>query len=75
MRITKDDCVADPDRMQAVEQFPRPETRSQVLHLLGLCQQFALWVPDMAPATVSMRSLLRKNTAFMWTPECEAEFV
>ena len=37
MRITKDGCAADPDRMHAVEQFPRPETRSQVRQLLGLC--------------------------------------
>ena len=42
---------------------------------MGFCQQFALWVPDMAPATVNMRSLLRKATAFVWTPECEIEFV
>ena len=28
----------------------------------------------MAPATVSMRALLRKNTAFIWTPECQVEF-
>ena len=42
---------------------------------MGLCQQFSIWVPDMAPATVNMRSLLRKATAFVWTPECEIEFV
>ena len=42
---------------------------------MGLCQQFSQWVPDMAPATVNMRSLLRKATAFVWTAECEAEFV
>ena len=29
----------------------------------------------MAPATVNMRLLLRKATAFVWTPECEIEFV
>ena len=40
MRITKDGCAADPDRMEIVEQFPRPETRSQVRQLLGLFQQF-----------------------------------
>ena len=74
MRITKDGYAADPDRMAAVEQFPRPESRSQVRQLMGLVQQFSQWVPDMAPATVSMRALLRNNTAFMWTPECEAEF-
>ena len=28
----------------------------------------------MAPATVSMRALLRNNTAFVWSPECEVEF-
>ena len=29
----------------------------------------------MAPATLNMRSLLRKASAFVWTPECEAEFI
>ena len=41
---------------------------------MGLVGQFSVWVPDMAPATVSMRALLRENTAFMWTPECQVEF-
>ena len=74
MRITKDGCAADPDRMTAVEQLPRPESRSQVRQVLGLVQQFSQWVPDIAPATVSMRSLLRNNAAFVWSPECEVEF-
>ena len=30
MRITKEGCAADPARMKAVEQYPRPESRSQV---------------------------------------------
>ena len=42
--------------------------------LMDLVQQFNQWVSDMAPATVSMRALLRNNTAFMWSPECEVEF-
>ena len=75
MRITKDGCTPDPERMEAVEQFRRPETKSQVRQLLGLCQQFSQWVPDMAPATVNMRSLLRKSTAFVWTAECQEEFI
>ena len=61
MSITKDGCAADPDCVEAVEQFPRPETRSQVRQLLGLCQQFSQWVPDKAPKTVNMRSLLRRR--------------
>ena len=28
----------------------------------------------MAPATVNLRTILRKPTAFVWTAECEAEF-
>ena len=62
--------MADPARMEAVEQFPRPESRSHVWQLLGLVEQFSRWVPDMVPATVSIRALLHKNTAFMWTSEC-----
>ena len=41
---------------------------------MGLCQQFSQWVPDMAPAKVVMRSLLRKSTEFVWTAECQEEF-
>ena len=74
MHITKDGCMVDPARMEAVEQFPRPESRSQVRQLLGFMGQFSWWVPDMVPANVSIRALLRKNTTFMWTPECQAEF-
>ena len=62
MRKTKDGCAPDPARMEAIEQYLQPESRSQVRQLLGLVQQFSRWVPDMAPATVSMRALLRKNT-------------
>ena len=29
----------------------------------------------MAPATVSIKALLRKSSDFMWSPECQAEFV
>ena len=28
MHITKDGCAADPARMEAIKQFPRPELRS-----------------------------------------------
>ena len=64
LRITQDGCSADPEKMDAVSNFPRPESKPQVKQLLGLCQQFAVWVPDMAPATVSLRLLLKKSTAF-----------
>ena len=33
------------------------------------------WVPDMAKAAVSMRSLLRKASALVWTTDCEVEFM
>ena len=75
MHITKDGCAPDPARMEAIEQYPQPKTRSQERQLLGLVQQFSRWVPDMAPAIVNLRALLRKNTAFVWSPECKEEFV
>ena len=32
-------------KVEAIEQYPRPETKSQVRQLLGLVQQFCLWCP------------------------------
>ena len=75
MRVTKDSCAPDSARLEATEQYPQPKTRSQVRQLLGLVQQFSRWVPDMAPATVNTSALLRKNTAFVWSPECQEEFM
>ena len=60
--------------MDALSNFPRPESKPQVRQLLGMCQQFAIWVPDMAPATFSLRYLLRKATEFVWTAECKEDF-
>ena len=42
--------------------------------LLSLYQQFSQWMLDMAPATVNMRSLVRKSTALVWSADCEVEF-
>ena len=49
LRITEDGCTTDPERMDAVRHFPRPETRTQVMQLLGLCQQFAVCDCDSQP--------------------------
>ena len=36
--ITQDGCFADPDKMDAISNFPWPESKAQVRQLLGLCQ-------------------------------------
>jgi hypothetical protein len=68
-------CGPDPDRMKALAEYPRPGCKKQIRELLGLCQQFSVWAPDLSPATVNMRNMLKQTSSFVWSPECEEEFL
>ena len=74
-RISVFGCEPDPDRMTAISEFPRPESRKHLQSLFGLIAQFHSWVPDTATATSNMRKLLSVKVAFTWDDNCEREFI
>ena len=41
---------------------------------LGLANQLAFFLPDLAQSTCTMRKLLKKDVEFLWLPEHEEEF-
>ena len=73
-KISSRSCEPDPERMSAISEFPRPETRKQLQSLFGLVTQFHSWAPDVATATSHMRKLLLAKVSFQWSQECEEEF-
>ena len=64
----------DPDRIQAITDFPQPTNLTGVRSLLGLAQQLSFFVPDFSHATAAIRQLLGKEKAFQWLPEHSQEF-
>jgi transposase InsO family protein len=64
----------DPDKLQALAEFPAPIDLTSLRGFLGMANQLGTYVPDLAHATEPLRALLRKGTAWTWTPEHQRAF-
>ena len=57
------------ERTQAIHSFPAPTNRTELKSFLGLANQIAHFVPDLAHVTGPFRELLKKNVAWQWLPD------
>ena len=73
--VTDEGITPDEERLGAISKFPIPCDTHQLRNFLGLANQLGNFLPDLAVGTVQMRGLLRKRTAWVWTPDHEKEFV
>jgi hypothetical protein len=64
----------DPEKVQAIKEFPPPKDATGVRSFLGLANQLGAFLPDLAHATVLMRQLIKKGVAFQWLEMHEEEF-
>lgn len=72
--VTENGISPSPDRIEALKKFPEPKDVSAVRSFLGLSQQMASFVPDLAQVTAPLRGLLKKDTAFVWLQEHQNSF-
>ena len=56
-------------KYRAIADFPTPENVSQLRSFLGLANQLTAFVPDLTHMTVTLRPLLKKGTAWVWTED------
>ena len=59
----------DPDKMSAIRDFPIPNNRTDLRSWLGLCQQFAIWYPELASCQSGLRHLVREDVPFEWSSQ------
>ena len=64
----------DPSRISSLTDFPVPHDQTGVRSFLGLCNQFAFFIPDYQQHTVALRQLTGKGRSFLWLPEHQVEF-
>ncbi len=69
--VTNGGIRPDEDRLGAIREFPTPQDQHQLRSFLGLANQLGHFLPDLSVGTVQMRSLFRKRTAWVWTPDNE----
>ena len=72
--ISADGILADPEKLKAIAAFPEPTDVTGVRSFLGLANQLGMFLPNLADLTHELRQLLRKNTAFVWTPDIQHSF-
>ena len=68
------EIMPDPERISAIRKFPAPENVKDIRAFLGLVNQLGTFIPDLAHNVTRMRELLKKDTAFTWTPDTQKEF-
>ena len=67
---------ADPSKVAAVEEFPRPKSATEVRSFLGLASYYRRFVKDFASVTKPLTELTKTKGVpkFKWNPDAEAAF-
>jgi len=61
-------------KVQAIQQYPRPKNKHEVRRFLGLCGFFCRFIPHYAQIAQPISKLLKDNLTFVWTPSQDAAF-
>ena len=61
--ISDEGIQPDEEKYAAISKFPRPRNVKDLRSFLGLAQQLASFVPDLAHMTSMLRPLLKKDIA------------
>jgi hypothetical protein len=63
-----------PERAIALKEFPRPQNIHKLRSFLGLAQQLAGFIPDLAHASEPLRHLLKKEHKYAWSHNLQDAF-
>ena len=65
----------DPQKVQAVNDMYRPESKKDVQRLLGMLAYLSNYLPNLANVTSPLRELMKKPVIFQWNEEHEEAWV
>ena len=65
---------ADPSKVAAIANFPRPNNITQLRSILVLVEQLAQFSPHIRAAATPLRPLLCPSNTFEWSDDCDAAF-
>ena len=72
--VGKDGILVDPSKIEAVKNWPRPASVSEVRSFLGLAGYYRRFVEGFSKIAVPLTALTKKSTRFNWSDKCEASF-
>ncbi|KAA0054800.1 reverse transcriptase [Cucumis melo var. makuwa] len=72
--VSSEGVSVDPTKIEAVTNWPRPSTVSEIRSFLGLVGYYRRFVEDFSRIASPLTQLTRKGTPFVWSPACESSF-
>ncbi len=73
-RVSERGISAVPDKVKAVNDFPRPKELKHVRSFLGLASYYRRFIHQFSKVASPLYALTRKDVPFVWTDACEKLF-
>ena len=72
--ISGEGIAVDPSKVQSVTKWLAPTSVSEIRSFLGLVGYYRRFIENFSKIAKPMTELLKKDTKFKWTEDCEASF-
>ncbi len=70
--LTSEGIKPDPEKVRAIEGMPTPDGLPALRRFLGMVTYLSKFIPHLSSLAAPLRELLHKETAWEWTPSCQA---
>jgi hypothetical protein len=72
--ISKDGIAVNPSKVEVVLKWEAPKNVKEIIGFLGMTGYYQRFIEGFSKIAGPMTKLLRKNTPFVWSEECERSF-
>ena len=72
--ISKEGIAVDPSKVEAVLQWERPKTATEIRSFVGLAGYYRRFIEGFSKIAGPLTQLTRKNQTFIWNDACEESF-
>lgn len=69
--LTGESIRPDPDKVAAIEKFPKPRNKKGVQSFLGICNYYRRFIKDFSRISRPLTNLTKKDVPFVWDAACE----
>ena len=73
-RVSGEGIIADPKKIEAVQNYPTPADVKQVRSFLGLASYYRRFIPNFSVIARPLYALTKKDAVFVWCDFCEEAF-
>lgn len=72
--ITSEGIRTDPSKNESIKKYPAPSNADETRCFVAFCNYYRRFIKNFADLAKPLNNLLKKNTAFVWSIDCEKSF-